>query len=246
MEGSDKFNLQILDVVEREPKTPTSVEKDLSPTSEWEEALPSEKLSLVPIRRPPPPWIHPFMGRWVQPTSPWGNWPDYDPTPRIPTGSYLIWIHGVDSLPLHNCGGGAIPMSNLDHCTNYLTTDPVWIPGPIWLLSTYGELLGKCNALYLTQEWLYCSQTPMKWPEMCLFMSVTSANKHDKNSLIIEQTYVTQHPHIHLFSHWDHSVFAVLSLISTGGLDTSLWTSSGGPDASLSTSYGELDKSSIW
>ena len=82
------------------------------------------------------PLVHPLMGRWVWPTSPWGGWPAYDPVPRIPNGSFLIWHHGMDSLPLHSHRGDTLPMSVLDHCTNDPTADPIWIHGSIWILST--------------------------------------------------------------------------------------------------------------
>ena len=118
------------------------------------------------------PWILPLMGKCLWPTSPKGCWLAYDHTPSIPTGSYLIWIHGVDGLPLHSYRWGAIPMSNPDCCTNKTTANPAWILRLIWLLFTDWGALSKPDAFYLTHEKLYCSQTPRKWPEcvcLCLY-----------------------------------------------------------------------------
>ena len=114
------------------------------------------------------PWVQALMGRWIQPTSPWGGWPAYDPAPRIPNGSCLIWHHGMDGLPLHSCRGDTLPMSDPGHCTNNPIADPVQIHGSIWILSTGWRNLSRCNALSLTHEWLYHSQTIGKWLEMCM------------------------------------------------------------------------------
>ena len=54
----------------------------------------------------------------------------YEHTPRIPTGSHLLRVHGVDGLPLPSYGGGALPIPNLGHYMNDLTANHVHIFGP--------------------------------------------------------------------------------------------------------------------
>ena len=156
-------------MAKREPETPTLVERTLSLTSKSEEATPLEELSLVPkwSRPLPPLGLNPLMGRWVWPISSWGGWLAYDPAPRIPTGSCLTQSLEMDSFPLHSHGGGSIPISDLGHCMNDPTADPVQILRSIWILSTDWGNLSKYDALSLTHEQLYHSQTLGKWLEMC-------------------------------------------------------------------------------
>ena len=111
------------------------------------------------------PLALPYVGKWVQTTSSRGCWLSYEHTTRIPTGSHLLGVPGVNCLPLPSDKGGVISMPNPGHGTNILITNPVQILRPTWLLSMDWWALRECNVLYMTHKSLHHSLTP-RWTQI--------------------------------------------------------------------------------
>ena len=150
----------MLDVVKKDPVTPAPAERASSlrpraeepigvpapnktPTSEPEEAAPSEEWALVQRRRPPAP--PGFTLSWVDESGPTPleevDWPVSIPLRAqldLTSLSPCRW----PSLTTRN-GQGMISVPNPD----IPTTDLAWTLRPTWLLSTDWRALSKHNTL---------------------------------------------------------------------------------------------------
>ena len=229
IESGNLVDLEMLDMAEGDPVTPTSRGRALSTmtraeppvgvtapsqptTSKPEEAAPPKELTLVPRWRPPaPPGLSlSWADESDSPTPEKADWPM-----SIPLEAQLDFasLGSIQVTILHFAVKGKV------HCEYQFQTVALTSLTQMPLQLAQAKPLDQPDSM----EEFWANEMLFTWPtsdyttprllgsdQECVvssFMSMTSTSKHDEASLIIEQSDVAQHMHVHLPSHWDHSVF---------------------------------------
>ena len=217
VERGDQFNLQMLDMAERDPKAPTLAKRAPSPTSETEEAAPSEGLSLVPIQRSLP--LPGFTLLWANESDP----------PPLEDSEWPMTIPLGSPLDLTCLGSMEWMVSCYTAMGEMHLQCQTWVIAQMILQQTLPKSSDQPDPSPWIEE-LWANVTHFTWPtsdyapprllgsdQKCVassFMSMTCASKHNGASLIIKWPGVAQHLHVYLFFHQGHSVFIHCVLIN--------------------------------
>ena len=109
------------------------------------------------------PCLYLLVSRWVWLTPSRLGGLALEHTPGSPAGFCLLGVPVGNCITLPSNRQSVMWVPVLDHFPDIPDPDiPAQTPRPTWLLSTDWGALSKCNALYLTHEWLHCSKTP-RW-----------------------------------------------------------------------------------